>query len=722
MRIKLLLILAFLLQTAGVAVAQNDVFHQLFVEGNECYANVGNKAHLRRIIDSFEDALNTKRAAGQLTNEADDSLTMLRLYKLLGDYHYLNSDDDVKSYAEAENYFKKSLEFAEDPAHSKYQTINHDKFILHQELGQLYYKQGRYQDAYDEMETAFNLASKYFSPYDDEVLDHVSQLAICKARIAKNKDDFEEAIDDIDFVIDKYKNKKSEPYGEALRKKAKILMLQREAGMGGTAGEALKYYKKYFSLKKADALKRLAGMNDEDREQYWMRIRPFIADCYRLEDVDPALLYDLTLFGKAFLLDYSGDAKPCTYQQIQKQMQPYDCAIEFVQYEKNGEKQMGALVLKKKGSPVFVKIGSVEALKKTPLRKGGNVLAAITADNAKLKNNLYTDTTVVSKIWTGELLSAIGNDTKRIYFAPDGIFHQIAIEYMLPKDNVYRLTSTRQILTKSQMKLGGKVLIFSNVDYENAAASSEVTLFHNDQQAYKYLKTLRTRVEYLPGTKDEADSIKMMLEKLNVNAEVVSDSAVTEGYLSRVINGYPVVHLATHGYFVGDMPEGTDLKPATYDESLSQNGLILAGANENLKRDDFNTSDHDGILSAREISEMDLSNVDLIVLSACHSGQGFLTDDGVYGLQRSLKNAGVKGMILSLWSVDDKATSLLMQSFYKYLQTDDVHTAFMKARKDLMNTENVVRVFDVTRLAGAKGTSKFDKPQYYDAFILIDIK
>ena len=209
MRIKLLLILAFLLQTAGVAVAQNDVFHQFFVDGNECYANVGNKAHLRRIIDSFEDALNTKRAAGQLTNEADDSLTMLRLYKLLGDYHYLNSDDDVKSYAEAENYFKKSLEFAEDPAHSKYQTINHDKFILHQELGQLYYKQGRYQDAYDEMETAFNLASKYFSPYDDEVLDHVSQLAICKARIAKNKDDFEEAIDDIDFVIDKYKNKKS---------------------------------------------------------------------------------------------------------------------------------------------------------------------------------------------------------------------------------------------------------------------------------------------------------------------------------------------------------------------------------------------------------------------------------------------------------------------------------------------------------------------------------
>ena len=719
---KRLLTLVFMLLAVVTATAQMSYFDQLFVDGNNCYANVGNKAELRRIIDDFENAINTQRNAGQLTKEAEDSLTMLRLYKLWGDYHYLNSDDDKDSYAKAENYFKQSLAFADDPSHARYQTVNHDKFILHQELGQLYYKQGRYQEAYDEMQIAFNMASKYFSPYDDKVLDHVSQLAICKARVAKSQDDFDEAIDDIDYVIDEYKNKKSEPYGEALRKKAKILMLQVEASQGGSVGEALKCYKKYFSMKKADALKRFKNMNDEDREYYWMRIRPFVTDSYRLEDADPAFLYDLTLFGKAFLLDYSSGAKPCTYQQIQKQLQSDDCAIEFVQYEKNGEKQMGALVLKKKGSPVFVKIGSVDELKKTPLRKGGNVLAAISADNAKLKNNLYSDSTLFSKIWSDELLSAIGNDTKRIYFAPDGIFHQIAIEYMLPNDNVYRLTSTRQILTKSQIKLDGKVLIFSNVDYDNATASSEETLFPNDQQAYKYLKTLSTRVDYLPGTKDEADSIRMTLEKLNVNAEVVSDSSVTECHFANVINGYPVVHLATHGYFIGDMPEGTDLKPATYDESLSQNGLILAGANEYLKRDDFNASNHDGILSAREISEMDLSNVDLIVLSACHSGQGFLTDDGVYGLQRSLKNAGVKGMILSLWSVDDKATSLLMQSFYKYLQTDDVHTAFMKARKDLMNTENAVRIFDVARLAGAKGTSKFDKPQYYDAFILIDIK
>ena len=721
---KWFLTLAFLLLTVVTATAQMSYFDQLFVDGNNCYANAGNKAELKRIIDEFE---------GLLSKQANDSLTMFRLYKLWGDYHYLNSDDDKDSYAKAENYFKQNLAFAEDPSHARYQTVNHDKFILHQELGQLYYKQGRYQEAYNEMQTAFDMASKYFSPYDDEVLDHVSQLAICKARVAKSQDDFDEAIDDIDYVIDEYKNKKSEPYGEALRKKAKILMLQVEASQGGSVGEALKCYKKYFSLKKADALKRINGMNAEDREYYWMRIRPFVTDSYRLEDADPAFLYDLTLFSKAFLLNYArnGETKPCTYQQIQKQMLPNDCAVEFVQYEKYGEMQMGALVLKKKGNPVFVKIGSVEMLKETPLRNGGTVASAITIDNARMKNNLYTDTAVYEIIWTNELLDAIGKDTKRLYFAADGMFHQLAIEYMLPSgyfttltsDNLYRLTSTRQLLSKSKIEIGSKVLICSGVNYEKAAETELEAMFDNDVQAYDYLKSLHATVERLPGTDAEADSIRLILDSLHITSKVVSDTLVTESYLSYMAKNYPIVHIATHGYFVGETPEGTDLKPATYDESLSQNGLILAGANNALLSDNFDASNPDGILSAREISKMDLSNIDLIVLSACHSGQGFLTDDGVFGLQRSLKNAGVKGMILSLWSVDDEATALLMQSFYKYLKTDDVHDAFAKARRDLMqNDSKPGRRFDPARLAGVEGLNKFEKPQYYDAFILIDIK
>ena len=134
----------------------------------------------------------------------------------------------------------------------------------------------------------------------------------------------------------------------------------------------------------------------------------------------------------------------------------------------------------------------------------------------------------------------------------------------------------------------------------------------------------------------------------------------------------------------------------------------------------FDSSQPDGILSARELAASDMSNVDVVVLSACQSGLGDITIDGVFGLQRGLKTAGARALVVSLWQVDDQATIQFMLELFKNLKNGmKLHEAFSQARTTLRTTE-------VTKLYPRRGrqpllvTKKYNQPQFYDAFILID--
>lgn len=700
----------------------------LFDEGCHYYAEIGNKVKLQQVIDSLQATLNQGIEGRVLDQKTEDSLLLgVKMFKLMGDYHYLNSDEDSRSYAQAESYFRQALEFTLDPANAQRHDIFYYQFILHEELGQLYYKQNRYKDAFDEMKAAQEHSS-YLS--DDDLLDFISQLSMCEARTGGYKG----ALDNIDFVISQYQGKNTERYGEALRKKAKILMLQQEnmgTGMVSPTDEAIKCYQAYFNLKKEDAQKRFKDMESDDREAYWMRIRPFVVDCYRLENKAPDFLYDVTLFSKALLLEYAQKGKPnfCTWKKIQKKLKKGECAIEFIQYEKQDQTHLGALVLKKKQSPVFVNIGTIETIGEQRLMFGGTISDALNSDDPKIKNEIYKDSTAFVQIWTPALLNTIGDDTQKVYFAADGIFHQLAIEYMLPKQttlkssDLHRMTSTRQLLTKSSIKRNSKILTIGGVNFfrgSSSTADNGPTPYQNDKQAYQYLKSMRMVLwPNLQGTVEEINGINSLYHKNQVTT--LSDTTATESSFSRLAGQYSIIHLATHGAFGGITPQGTDLIPASYDESLSQNVLAFAGINTNLNSFDFDASQYDGVLSAREISQLDLSNVELIVLSACQSGLGFLTDDGIYGLQRGLKNAGAKCLIVSLWSVDDDATSLLMQSFYQHLQSEDVHTAFMHAREELIATrQDQQKKFDVVKLRNNATTRDLSLPQFSNAFILID--
>jgi CHAT domain-containing protein len=94
------------------------------------------------------------------------------------------------------------------------------------------------------------------------------------------------------------------------------------------------------------------------------------------------------------------------------------------------------------------------------------------------------------------------------------------------------------------------------------------------------------------------------------------------------------------------------------DKALTRSGLLFAGANNALKGKPLPEGVDDGILTAQEISRLDLRRLDLVVLSACETGLGEITGDGVFGLQRGFKKAGAQSILMSRWKRSDTFVSM----------------------------------------------------------------
>ena len=128
---------------------------------------------------------------------------------------------------------------------------------------------------------------------------------------------------------------------------------------------------------------------------------------------------------------------------------------------------------------------------------------------------------------------------------------------------------------------------------------------------------------------------------------------------------------------------------------------MMAGGNRAWTGESIPVGVEDGILTAAEIANLDFNSCDLVVLSACETGLGEITDEGVLGLQRAFKNAGVNTIVMSLWEVDDQATSYMMQNFYKYL----------------IKGTGKREAFSLAQEAVRK---KYSDPRYWAAFIMLD--
>ena len=245
--------------------------------------------------------------------------------------------------------------------------------------------------------------------------------------------------------------------------------------------------------------------------------------------------------------------------------------------------------------------------------------------------------------------------------------------------------------------MGGITYDYKPSDKAQHTKEEDYQISFLDNSAITKLRGNKTRGEswsYLEGTEAEINALHKLLEQQNISVSVLSKSEASETNLKKLSGQSPdVMHIATHGYFFENSNIDASLESDLTVEDqyrlakdpLLRSGLILAGANYIWKHGKNLDTKEDGILTAMEISNLDLSQTNLVVLSACETGLGDIHgSEGVYGLQRAFKMAGVDRLIMSLWEVPDTETSIFMNSFYNnWLNDNTIRDAFIKTQRQM---------------------------------------
>lgn len=697
----------------------------------ECYYMLDDYQQLDSLTALYMEIFKNSR------NGLGDSLNVYKAYlhKLIGNtlYPYVNGENASKAEYIANKHYEQSLDIFEAR-----NSIN-NVVVLHQEMAQLKYKAKDYEKAYRHLGEVFNYYRNRLelgiNSDEPRYYSLLSQMAICNAKIASIEEDdakaiekFAQSLSQIDQAISFVSKKKGKDFFDRVRIKGKILIMQYDRLNIDRRNEARDFYNQYVEYQRKTVKERLSLMTESQQEQNWLALHQFLFDCYRLGDGSSEMLYDLALFSKNYLLE-NKQTEDVKWQHVRKSLTDNDCAIEFVQYNGiNDESYLGCLVLKKNSKrPRFIEISPTDSILQRKVDDYLTVEMAMTCQPkesmfyALYKDLLYADTMLFHKIWTPELLQEIGS-AQKVYFSPDGMLHQLAIEYMMPDESkiCYRLSSTR-VLTQKRTPLDySKILVCGDMDFDTRIHPKTIG---NDIVAYNRFAGRLSSLNDLPFTKLEVRSI-MDIRNNAADTLLTGKEATDENFMELLKRHYPLVHISTHGYFGGTMDGGTDLKPATTDGTMSQNGLFFAGVTSALSDKSFNKSMFDGLLSASELSKFDMTGVEFVSLSACQTALGTITADGIFGLQRALRMAGAKSMMVSLWPVGDESAYLLFKYFYKELESQtqkDIHTAWSVARQKLKQTKIRKTVFNKLTLEDNLKVIKYDSPSDYNPFIMIDV-
>lgn len=416
------------------------------------------------------------------------------------------------------------------------------------------------------------------------------------------------------------------------------------------------------------------------------------------------------LLSKLQHLDNRSNLFSVRWQDIQKSLKEDDLVVEFACIQQTNTKTntyYAILLHPAWSAPKSVKLNaSIYKLLQYPVKE------------------LYDSSDIGNLIW-GDIIKQIQlskANVKNIYFIPDGVLYQIALEYMScggkRMSDMYkmrRLSSSRDLLIEKKTSTNKQAALFGGIDYNTTIEDMQYYAYSAAEQR-SYTNGLW---HYLPGTLKEVNEIESILKtgKYTINTHQ-GPECVEETFKLYSTNSPAIVHIATHGFYLpfqdhSNLDSIINNNSLYEDDMLQRCGLVFAGAN-NVALGNRNIPDdiEDGILSASEIANLDLFNTEIVVMSACQTGLGTVGEDGVFGLQRAFKKAGAQSILMTLWSVDDNVTQKLMVEFYKGL------TRGLSKYDALRNAQLQIRQMMFTNQQGEVCSG--NNPYYWAPFVILD--
>jgi CHAT domain-containing protein/Tfp pilus assembly protein PilF len=403
----------------------------------------------------------------------------------------------------------------------------------------------------------------------------------------------------------------------------------------------------------------------------------------------------------------SAGLRPIFLERVQAAIPEGAALVEWFRYEpfkiagkrasSPSEARYVAYVLRREGEIAWVDLGDAAPIE-----------AAVKALRNKLRRAATNPEPAARSLYALVMapVRRLLGDTRWIFLSPDGALNLVPFGALRDEDNEYLvdhysftyLTSGRDLIgLRATTRPRERPVVLAGPDFdgepeaEAAPAAEPATGTATVEEGRRSAHMGVGEWTGLPFAAQEGRALRQLLP----DANLLTGAAATEGAV-KALHGPRILHIATHGFFLPDQPEQRALSfndmtspalrggapRALYAENpLLRSGLVFAGANRGQN------SKEDGVLTALEASQLDLTGTKLVVLSACDTAVGDVQNgEGVYGLRRALAIAGAETQVMSLWQVGDAATREQMQAYYgRLLQGDGRSEAMRQVHLALRN-------------------------------------